>query len=110
MQMRKTARALQGRIANMALRMPISWVHLAAGPPAVVDGRTLDDGFLLTRLDMEWFREQYLDGLAQAADTRVSPLLAADLSGLPPALVFTQASIRCVTKDEPMPSGWQDQA
>jgi acetyl esterase len=38
---------------------------------------------------MEWFREQYLDSLAQTADPRVSPLRAADLSGLPPALVFT---------------------
>ncbi len=47
------------------------------------------DGFLLTRGDMEWFRDQYLDGLAQTADPRVSPLRAADLSGLPPALVFT---------------------
>lgn len=47
------------------------------------------EGFLLTLSDMEWFREQYLDGLAQAADPRVSPLRAADLSGLPPALVFT---------------------
>jgi acetyl esterase len=47
------------------------------------------EGFLLTQADMEWFRDQYLDGLAQAADPRVSPLRAADLSGLPPALVFT---------------------
>ena len=47
------------------------------------------EGFLLTRADMEWFRDQYLDGLAQAADPRVSPLRAADLAGLPPALVFT---------------------
>lgn len=47
------------------------------------------EGFLLTRADLEWFREQYLDGLAEMADPRVSPLRAADLSGLPPALVFT---------------------
>jgi acetyl esterase len=47
------------------------------------------DRFLLTRPDMEWFREQYLDGPALAADPRVSPLRATDLSGLPPALVFT---------------------
>jgi acetyl esterase len=46
-------------------------------------------GFLLTQADMEWFRGLYLDDLAQATDPRVSPLLASDLSGLPPALIFT---------------------
>ena len=47
------------------------------------------EGFLLTQADMEWFRAQYLADLGQAADPRASPLRAADLSGLPPALVFT---------------------
>jgi acetyl esterase len=47
------------------------------------------EGFLLTQVDMEWFRAQYLADLGQAADPRASPLRATDLSGLPPALVFT---------------------
>jgi len=47
------------------------------------------EGFLLTRADMEWFRGLYLNDLSEAADPRVSPLRAADLAGLPPALVFT---------------------
>jgi len=47
------------------------------------------EGFLLTRADMEWFRSLYLDDPAEIADPRVSPLRAADLSGLPPALIFT---------------------
>jgi len=47
------------------------------------------DGFLLTRPDMEWFREQYLTDPAEARDPRVSPLRATDLSGTAPALVFT---------------------
>lgn len=47
------------------------------------------EGFLLTRGDMEWFRDQYLNGLGETADPRVSPLRADDLSGLPPALVYT---------------------
>ncbi len=47
------------------------------------------EGFLLTRADMEWFAAHYLGDPADAADPRISPLRAADLSGLPPALVFT---------------------
>ena len=47
------------------------------------------EGFLLTRADMEWFANHYLANPDQAADPRASPLRATDLSGLPPALVFT---------------------
>jgi acetyl esterase len=47
------------------------------------------DGFLLTRADMEWFRGLYLNDPAEAADPRVSPVRAAELAGLPPALIFT---------------------
>jgi acetyl esterase len=47
------------------------------------------EGFLLIRADMEWFRSLYLDSPDQTADPRVSPLRATDLSGLPPALIFT---------------------
>ncbi len=42
MQMKEIARELQGTAANLALRMPISWVNILAGPPVTVDGRTLD--------------------------------------------------------------------
>jgi acetyl esterase len=48
------------------------------------------DGFFLTKKDMDWFRAQYLEGAPiDGADPRVAPLLADDLSGLPPALLLT---------------------
>ncbi|MBS1847738.1 MAG: alpha/beta hydrolase [Actinobacteria bacterium] len=47
------------------------------------------DGFFLSRADMEWFRARYLPDEATWDDVRASPLLAEDLSGLPPALVAT---------------------
>jgi len=46
------------------------------------------EGYVLTRSLMEWFWDHYTDP-AERADPRVSPLRAADLSGLPPTLVAT---------------------
>jgi acetyl esterase len=51
--------------------------------------RLFADGFLLTASDIAWFREQYLPDPALVSDPTVSPLLAPDLSGLPPAHVWT---------------------
>jgi acetyl esterase len=47
------------------------------------------EGFLLTRATMQWFYDCYLHGASEVEDWRASPLRAADLSGLPPALVLT---------------------
>ena len=48
------------------------------------------EGYFLTKCDLNWFRNHYLGGAqVDAADPRVSPLLADDLSELPPALLLT---------------------
>ncbi|HVM96979.1 MAG TPA: alpha/beta hydrolase [Candidatus Acidoferrales bacterium] len=47
------------------------------------------DGYLLTRPMMDWFFDHYMTGDSDKADPRLSPLRAASLQGLPPALVIT---------------------
>jgi acetyl esterase len=47
------------------------------------------DGYLLTRDMMEWFWEHYIGGPADSDNPFASPLRAADLTGLPPAMVIT---------------------
>ncbi len=47
------------------------------------------DGFVLSRADMEWFWNHYLDGPADAKNPLACPIMAPNLAGLPPALVLT---------------------
>jgi acetyl esterase len=47
------------------------------------------EGYGLTRQAVVWFFEQYLADKSQAANPHAAPLLAPDLSGLPPTLVIT---------------------
>jgi acetyl esterase len=49
--------------------------------------RHFADGLMLTRRATDWFMENYLPSSDLARDFRASPSFAADLSGLPPALV-----------------------
>lgn len=51
--------------------------------------RNYADGYFLTKGDGEWFCEQYLNCEEDRLNPLASPLLAPDLSGLPPALVIT---------------------
>lgn len=47
------------------------------------------EGYLLTTADLKWFRSNYVRSEMDVANPEVSPLLASDLSGLPPALIVT---------------------
>jgi acetyl esterase len=51
--------------------------------------RLFSQGFFLTEAEMDWYRGHYLPDETAARDPRASPLLATDLSGLPPAVVLT---------------------
>ncbi|HEY1833086.1 MAG TPA: alpha/beta hydrolase [Solirubrobacteraceae bacterium] len=50
---------------------------------------TFSEGFFLTKVVMDWYERQLLSGGGERSDPRVSPLLAADLSGVAPAMVVT---------------------
>jgi acetyl esterase len=51
--------------------------------------RELGEGYFLTRAAMEWFSGHYVSSADHKRNPEVSPLLAPDLSGLPPAVVIT---------------------
>jgi acetyl esterase len=47
------------------------------------------EGYFLTGRAIDWYLHNYIPDESQYSDPRASPLLARDLSGLPPALVIT---------------------
>ena len=61
-------------------------VDLALTSPSY---KRVTEGVPLTAGGMRWFRDHYLTEPGQAFDWRASPLRAASLAGLPPALVLT---------------------
>jgi acetyl esterase len=84
------ARARGGpALAYQALVYPAVRLDTATDYPS----RRLFGGgeYFLSVRDMEWVTGLYLNNAEEARDPRASPLLAPDLSGLPPALVLTAA-------------------
>ena len=81
-------RARAGRGPAVALQVLIYPVTMQAEPSCPSRAR-LADGYFLTRAVMDWFSNHYIPDAARRSEPDASPLLATDLSGLPPALVLT---------------------
>lgn len=74
------------RPSHQALICP--WVDLSPEADRAASFHLFGDGLWLSAESLAWYRENYLQGRSDGRDPRVSPLLAPDLSGLPPALVL----------------------
>src|SRR5690242_13411101 len=72
-------------LVGQLLIYPVTDYHT----PGTRSYRENAEGYGLTRDTMVWFWDHYLTDAAQAADPYVSPLRAANLAKLPPALVQT---------------------
>ena len=73
------------RIAFQALFYPLVDFTLTNSPSRSQFG---GGDFFLSNREMEWFRDLYLTSSSEASDPKVSPLLASDMKGLPPALII----------------------
>jgi len=82
-----SAQELRGRERGLAGQLLIYPVTDFATTRASVEEN--GEGLFLTADDMRWFESNYLPEDVRREDPRVSPLLAADLSGLPPAALVT---------------------
>jgi acetyl esterase len=81
--------ALLARDAGLTLRYQLL-IYPATDFAELTDSqRLLADGYMLTRANQDWFRNQYLRDAADLADWRASPLRAATLKHLPPAFLVT---------------------
>ncbi|WP_036506188.1 alpha/beta hydrolase [Nocardioides sp. URHA0020] len=73
-------------IGHQALIYPVTdMTEALQDDPSYVDNT--DRGIVLSNEDMEIFRDFYVSEHDDAGDFRLSPVLAPDLSGLPPAVV-----------------------
>jgi cation diffusion facilitator CzcD-associated flavoprotein CzcO/acetyl esterase/lipase len=70
-------------IRGQVLITPV--VDASDSSPSMTDNA---EGYVLTKALMDWFWDHYADPAARA-NPKASPLLATDLSNLPPALVIT---------------------
>jgi len=78
-------RGVGSGIAHQVLIFPVTD---AAAVGATASYREFGEGHFLTTRDMAYFVRSYA-GRTDPADPRISPIRAADLSGLPPATVLT---------------------
>ena len=86
--MARDRRALQPRAPEIVFQLmvyPVTDLTTMDTPSHRDNG----EGYFLTTAAMDWYRRQYLTDLSEASHPYASPLQAADLSGLPPALVIT---------------------
>src|SRR5258707_12358967 len=79
MPLKEIARELQGKAANLALRMPIAWVNILAGPPVTVDGRTLDGR-------AQWFLQLLARSGQRPIETKSVAAARADIDAFPPLM------------------------
>ncbi|HWA90749.1 MAG TPA: alpha/beta hydrolase [Rhizomicrobium sp.] len=73
------------RIAFQLLIYPVTQLGQAEMPSMRENAK----GYFLERESMQWFTRMYCPDAAHRSDPRLSPLLATDLGGLPPAYVAT---------------------
>jgi acetyl esterase len=79
------AKASGPKIGFQLLIYPVTQL----GQPEMLSMRENEKGYFLERESMAWFTRLYCPDVAHHGDARMSPLLAKDLSGLPPAYVVT---------------------
>jgi len=79
------AKSAGPKLAFQLLIYPVTQL----GQPDTPSMRENGKGYFLERDGMAWFTRMYCPDAQHHRDPRLSPLLAADLSGLPPAYVVT---------------------
>ncbi|MCW5626394.1 MAG: alpha/beta hydrolase [Burkholderiales bacterium] len=77
--------ALMARDAGFPVRFQLLIYPCTAPEPETASHRAFADGYLLTRQTITWFYRHYLRSSKDTHDFRYAPLIADDLSSLPPA-------------------------
>lgn len=80
--------ARENSFPNIIYQVLISpWVDLSS--TETDSYKYFGEGLWLSTKNINWYRSHYLESMEQAKDNFVSPLLAKNLGGLPPALIIT---------------------